>query len=54
VTSTFRTYLVNILGAEICETGVAQGAFADLDGRPLGIDRRTVGVGGADPAPGAA
>jgi hypothetical protein len=43
-----RTHLINILAANICETGIAQGVSADLYGRPLGTDRQTVGVGGAD------
>jgi hypothetical protein len=46
-----RTYLINISGPDFCETGVAQGVSADLDGRPLGTDRRTVGIGGIAAAP---
>lgn len=42
-----RTHLINILGADICETEVAQGVSADQHGRPLGTDRRTVEVVGA-------
>jgi hypothetical protein len=33
-----RTHLINIIGGEICETGVAQGVSADWDGGPLGTD----------------
>ena len=49
-----RTHLINISSSDFCETGVAQGVSADWDGRPLGTDRRTVGIGGTDLAPGAA
>ncbi len=45
-----RTHLINIVRQKICETGIAQGVSADRYGRPLGTDRRTVGVGRADPA----
>ncbi len=49
-----RTHLINISVRDFCETGVAQGVSADWDSRPLGTDRRTVGIGGADPVPSAA
>jgi hypothetical protein len=52
--SNSRTYLINILGTDICETGVAQGISADSDGGPLGTNRRTVGNGGTGLASGAA
>jgi len=41
-----RTHLINILWVEFCESVVAQGVSADCYGRPLGSDRRTVGVVG--------
>lgn len=49
-----RTHLINILQSKFCETVVAQGVSADCDGRPLGTDRRTVGIDRADLAPGTA
>ena len=49
-----RTHLINISGGDFCETGIAQGVSADWDGRPLGTDRGTVGIGGTDLAPGTA
>jgi hypothetical protein len=48
-----RTHLINILWGDICETEVAQGVSADRHGRPLGTDRRTMGVGGTSLASGA-
>ncbi len=47
-----RTHLINLFGAVFWETGVAQGISADLDGRPVGTDRRTVGIVGAGVASG--
>ena len=41
-----RTHLINILGREFCESGVAQGVSADWYDRPLGSNRRTVAVVG--------
>jgi hypothetical protein len=40
-----RTHLINNQRSNFCETGVAQGVSAGCDGRPLGSDRRTVGIG---------
>ena len=40
-----RTHLINILGCGFCETGIAQGVSAQMNGWPLGTDRRAVGIG---------